>query len=147
MISGVCGGIAEYFALDATLVRLLFVVLALASGGVFAAVYIVLMLVMPEKKAPLSEEQSDEEIAQAQQVDSTALVEPAEQITSDPSEPAEPQRTKGRGDPRLLGWALLALGVYFFLRQFGYGNVIGSLWPILVIVVGVAMLWPYFRKR
>lgn len=147
MISGVCGGIAEYFALDATLVRLLFVVLALASGGGFAIVYVVLMLVIPEKKAPAVETQPDEEAALPQQADSTAPAETMEQTTGDLSEPAKPRRTRGRGDSRLLGWALLALGVYFFLRQFGLGDVIGNLWPILIIVVGVVLLWPYFRNR
>ncbi len=46
-IAGVCGGLAEYFNVDVTLIRLLFVVFALAGGpGVLA--YIVLWLVMPE---------------------------------------------------------------------------------------------------
>ena len=50
---GVCGGLAEYFDVDSTLVRLLFVVLTLA-GGPGLILYIVLGLVMPE--APEYEE-------------------------------------------------------------------------------------------
>ena len=46
MIAGVCGGVAEYFNVDPTLVRLLFVLFALA-GGPGLLVYIVLALVMP----------------------------------------------------------------------------------------------------
>ena len=46
-ISGVCGGIAEYFNVDSTLVRLGFVVIgAMAGCGIIA--YIVASLVMPE---------------------------------------------------------------------------------------------------
>ena len=48
-IGGVCSGLAEYFGVDATLVRLGFVLLVLMTaggGGVLA--YIVLWLVMPE---------------------------------------------------------------------------------------------------
>ena len=46
-ISGVCGGIAEYFNVDSTLVRLGFIIVgAMAGCGVIA--YIVASLVMPE---------------------------------------------------------------------------------------------------
>lgn len=47
-ISGVCGGIATYFKMDPTLVRLLFVLGLLLVGGTFWA-YIILMLVIPEE--------------------------------------------------------------------------------------------------
>ncbi|QPC81555.1 PspC domain-containing protein [Phototrophicus methaneseepsis] len=46
MIAGVAGGLAEYFNVDPTLVRLLFVLFALA-GGPGLLVYIVLWVVMP----------------------------------------------------------------------------------------------------
>lgn len=45
-IAGVCGGLAEYFDVDPTLVRLLFVVFALA-GGPGVLVYFVMAMVMP----------------------------------------------------------------------------------------------------
>ena len=47
-ISGVCGGIAEYFNMDPTIIRLLFVLGLLFVGGTFWA-YIILMLVIPEE--------------------------------------------------------------------------------------------------
>ena len=47
-IAGVAGGLAEYFGIDATLVRILFVLLAL-SGGPGLLLYIVLALVMPDE--------------------------------------------------------------------------------------------------
>ena len=43
---GVCGGLAEYFNIDATVVRLVAVLVALFSIGVLA--YIVAALVIPE---------------------------------------------------------------------------------------------------
>ncbi len=46
-IAGVCGGIAEYFNVDATLIRLLFV-LATLLGGPGVIIYIVLWIIMPE---------------------------------------------------------------------------------------------------
>ncbi|MBQ4634493.1 MAG: PspC domain-containing protein [Bacilli bacterium] len=47
-LCGVCGGIAEYFNLDPTIVRLLWVLLVFCAGtGVLA--YIVAALIMPDK--------------------------------------------------------------------------------------------------
>lgn len=47
-IAGVCGGIAQYINLDATLVRLLWVFLCFMGGSGIIA-YIVAMLIMPEE--------------------------------------------------------------------------------------------------
>ena len=47
-ICGVCGGIAKYFSIDATLVRLALVAFCLLGGsGVLA--YIIFALVMPDE--------------------------------------------------------------------------------------------------
>ena len=50
MIAGVAGGLADYFDIDAVLVRVAFVLIGLAGGGGVVA-YIVLMLIMPEPSA------------------------------------------------------------------------------------------------
>ena|SRR5215831_12062678 len=50
--AGVCGGIAEYFRVDATLVRLAAVVLAIISGGAAILAYVVAMILMPD--APMA---------------------------------------------------------------------------------------------
>jgi len=48
MVAGVCGGLAEYFDVDPTIIRLLAVLLALA-GGPGLVVYIVMAIVVPEE--------------------------------------------------------------------------------------------------
>lgn len=47
MLGGVCGGIAEYFNIDPTLVRLGVVALSLAAGGGLLA-YIIAAIIIPE---------------------------------------------------------------------------------------------------
>jgi len=47
MLSGVCTGIAAYFNIDVTIVRILFVVLTVLTGGLWILVYIGMMLVVP----------------------------------------------------------------------------------------------------
>lgn len=50
MIAGVCSGLAEYFDIDPTLVRLLFVLVVIAGGaGVLA--YIILWIVVPTESS------------------------------------------------------------------------------------------------
>ncbi len=48
MLAGVCGGLAEYLGMDTTLMRVLWVVATLISGGVTLIAYPVFWLVMPE---------------------------------------------------------------------------------------------------
>ncbi len=47
-IAGVCGGLGEYFGIDPTLVRLLFVLGLIFVGGTILA-YLILMIVIPEE--------------------------------------------------------------------------------------------------
>ena len=47
MIAGVCGGLAEYFNLDATLVRVLFLLLAV-FGGTGLVIYVVMWIIVPD---------------------------------------------------------------------------------------------------
>src|SRR5574341_373889 len=53
-IGGVCGGLAEYFGVDATPIRLLWVILSVLPGALFGGliVYIVAWVVIP--KAPVA---------------------------------------------------------------------------------------------
>jgi phage shock protein PspC (stress-responsive transcriptional regulator) len=52
MVGGICGGLAEYFNVDVTLIRILFVVLALA-GGSGLLLYLVMWIIVPDaSKAP-----------------------------------------------------------------------------------------------
>lgn len=48
MISGVCGGIAEYFNVDVTFVRIAFALLGFAYFSSLA-VYIVLAIIIPQE--------------------------------------------------------------------------------------------------
>lgn len=52
MVAGVCNGLASFFQLDVTLVRIGFVVLALLTKGVGILMYVVMMFVVPEANTP-----------------------------------------------------------------------------------------------
>lgn len=48
MIAGVCGGLGEYFKIDPSIVRLLWVFAAFTSAGLGVLIYVILIFVFPE---------------------------------------------------------------------------------------------------
>jgi len=48
MIAGICAGIADYFDVDPTLIRLLFVFGFFATGSVLFWAYVIMMIIVPE---------------------------------------------------------------------------------------------------
>ena len=49
-IAGVCGGLANYFDIDPTIVRILFVLIAFAGGAAVLA-YLIIWIIAPEEQA------------------------------------------------------------------------------------------------
>lgn len=48
VFGGVCGGLAEFFVIDPTLIRLIFALGTIFGFGSFLLVYIVMLVVVPE---------------------------------------------------------------------------------------------------
>ena len=49
MISGVCGGLAEYLNIDPVVVRLIFVITAIFGASIGFWVYIIMWIAVPEQ--------------------------------------------------------------------------------------------------
>ena len=47
MVAGICAGIAEYSALDVTLVRVIVAVVAVITGGIAALAYLTAWMIIP----------------------------------------------------------------------------------------------------
>lgn len=50
-IAGICGGLAEVLNVDATLLRLMLVIIAVISGGTVIVIYLIASLVIPKASA------------------------------------------------------------------------------------------------
>jgi phage shock protein PspC (stress-responsive transcriptional regulator) len=50
-IAGVCGGLAEYFNIDPTLIRLIFIFLLLPGGLPGFIPYVIMWIIVPEAPA------------------------------------------------------------------------------------------------
>ena len=48
-IAGVCGGLGEYFGIDATVLRVLFAIAAVVGFGSPILIYLVMWVVIPER--------------------------------------------------------------------------------------------------
>jgi phage shock protein C len=124
-VAGVAGGLARYFEIDPTFVRLAFVVLALLNG-IGVLFYLVLWLVIPDEQ---SRELSGEAAVRANIDDMKAQ---AQRLTGN-------LRGTGRG-PELVGIGMVAMGAIFLLHQFLPAVPAGVVWPVVIIGLGVYIL-------
>jgi phage shock protein C len=95
MLAGVCGGIADYLDVDPTLVRLVFVALALLSSGSGLVIYLILMLIVPtqpEEKRKLKQKRKlkNEDIEARQSVVRSSIAVDADEVHP-PSEVVPPE--------------------------------------------------------
>ncbi len=49
MLAGVCAGFADYFGLDVTLVRVIWAVVSVITGGAGVLAYLVAWIIMPDE--------------------------------------------------------------------------------------------------
>lgn len=122
VLGGVAGGLGEYFEIDSTLVRLIFLILFF-SGGSGVILYLVLWLIVPSK--------SGKKIA-----DEETIKENVEEIKTKASEISNDQ------GKQWLGILLLILGLVLLLRNLGFFRLfVGQLWPLILIIIGIVMLF------
>ena len=138
VIAGVCGGIAEYLAVDPTLVRVVFVVLAF-FGGIGLLAYIVLLILMPlpGRPAPFSSTppSASSNAAPGTEGDHAAATAVA---------PVDPAIHAAEAERRRMavGYLLIGLGVVFLLSNAGMFRFVQwqFLWPLVLIGIGVLFL-------
>jgi phage shock protein C len=141
VIGGVCGGIAEYLAVDATLVRVVFVITAFLTAGLGVLGYIVLLVLMPQPGQPAPFTSAPPPAA----TDTTARMEGDSALTQPTTvAPVDPAVRAAEADRRRMafGYLMIALGVAFFLSNAGAFRFVQwqFLWPLVLIGIGVLFL-------
>lgn len=58
-VGGVCAGLAEYLNVDPTIIRILWLLFIFSSFGVGLLIYLVFVIMVPEKQANINENQSE----------------------------------------------------------------------------------------
>ena len=166
MLAGVAGGLAELWDADPSLIRIIWAVLVVLTGGIALVVYIVMAIVVPEE---------DELAGQAAFVPGTPPPSPAGSAGGpesgapvsgwDASAPASgwvspydagtgrretraARRTarragRGRGTgaaPAFIGVLLVLVGVWFLVREYLPTIDFDWFWPLVLIALGVLVL-------
>jgi len=130
VLAGVCLGLGEFFDVDPTIVRIIFILLTLFGGG-GVLIYIVLWLVMPTEKhiGEISENSIKEGAFE--------MKERAERFADDM------KGIDNRGDSKsIFGLLILGAGVILLFQNFGFLHYINiwRFWPVLLVIVGLAIL-------
>ncbi len=122
MIAGVCGGLAEYFDIDTSLVRVGAVLFTLAWGSGILA-YVILWLIVPQKSLESSVVESEGE----------------QKVTVKATEPDKSERDKG---VLFVGIILTVLGALLLMNNYLSFAWLSfrRLWPLLIIFVGLIII-------
>jgi len=141
VIDGVCGGLAEYFGIDSTIVRLVFVALIFINGiGLF--LYIILAIIMP--KAEKLDQSPKEIIKENVREISERVKETGEELGTAFSKKTEQKHSNQAG---WLGFLLILLGVFFLLENLNLIRWFDNdlIWPFIIIFIGVWLLIKRWR--
>jgi phage shock protein PspC (stress-responsive transcriptional regulator) len=131
MIAGVAGGLAEYFAIDPVLIRLLFVLSVFLQGmGLLA--YIILWIVVPQKKEEPAAETAN------------TAPESGPEIPRSPDPEAEEKKRKRTS---IGAYILIALGAFFLADNLMPNFDLADYWPVALIAVGIGLLYNATRKK
>ena len=144
MIAGVCGGIAEYFEIDSTLVRLL-AILVVLIGGAGVVAYIIAWIVIPKNPDQVSDESFEEREKIKEKVKKgtkDVIKEVKEHFES------EELSYKSEKNRRILGGIIvIAVGLIFLLNGFFPWVGWNKLWPVILIAVGITIMIQAFKKK
>jgi phage shock protein C len=136
VLGGVAGGVAEYLDVDPAIVRIIWALLAVVTGGIFVVLYIVMWIVIPETPG-----------GGAPPTTPGAAATPRTPPTPGTAWTAPSPRRGSTTGPVLFGLILIGLGIYFLVRQYLPAFDADLLWPIGLVVLGVVLLVVALRRR
>lgn len=149
VIGGVAGGLADFFGMDPTIVRLIFVLLAVFGGG-GVLLYIILWIVLPERNAfntfsarttppDAPPSGSDSGIGETYEGFPGPNRDPYKE-----NEHAEKRKFEGS---LIGGMILILIGSFFLAERFIPRIHFGDFWPLLLVVVGVVLIFNNLPSR
>lgn len=143
IISGVAGGIGDYFEIDPVFIRVLFII-TIFTGGVGLLAYIVLWIIVPNEPF--------EYASKNQNQSNTGETEPGErdenwnQTDNTILDPLE--RTENKNKIRIFGGLLLILlGLIILLDNIVPGFDFTYVWSIILILIGSYIIFSSPRRR
>lgn len=131
VIAGVCGGLGQYFDVDPLIFRLIFILLTI-FGGSGILVYVILWIAVPEE---------GDRQAQSKKPIEQKIKMGANKMAKEIKEQIKDEKTwKGNRGKLTGGLILLGLGLFFLIQNFFPLWDIARLWPVILIIIGLAIL-------
>ena len=142
MLEGVCGGLAKYFDIDPTIVRII-AVLSVFVGGLGILAYIIMAIIVPLEgtKVTTPEETVRENVEEMKETASELGREIRSTFTGEEGESEEVAKARHRRR-NLFGIILIVFGVVFLLGSFNLFWWLhwGNLWPLILVAIGVLII-------
>ena len=145
MLGGVAGGLAEYFDIDSTLVRVLFIVVVFLGGGGIIA-YIILWIVVPQKpyelpKYPFNQSTSVGESSSGSESGSgTSSEESKSDSFSVANGSVAGSMTHTNNKQIWIAVILIVIGGLLLLDNIFPTFAFRHFWPVLLIAIGIGLL-------
>ena len=149
MIWGVCGGLAKYFDIDPTIVRIIAVLtIFLGSFGIWA--YIILAIVVPLEGSKTAEpkETIKENVEEMKETAGELGREIRSTLEGEEGESEEVAKVRHRRR-NLFGIILVVVGILFLLGSFDlfWWFRWSNLWPLSLVAIGVLIILSTRRRR
>ncbi len=149
IIWGVCGGLAKYFDMDPTIVRVVVVLsIFLGSFGIWA--YIILAIVVPLEgsKAAEPKDTIKENVEEMKETASELGREIQSTLKGEKGKSEEVAKMRHRRR-NILGIILIVLGVLFILGNFNlfWWFNWGNLWPLVLVAIGALIIFGTRRRK
>lgn len=142
MLAGVAGGLAEMWGADPSLVRVIWALLVVFTGGIALLVYIVMALVVPEEPLDFDRAAAAGEAA-TPEARAAALAEHEARVAA----------RRAAGGERgafpasvILGGFLIILGGFFLAREFLPSIDFDWFWPLVLVGLGVLLVVTSMRR-
>jgi len=140
MIWGVCGGLAQYFNIDPTIVRVI-AVLSIFANGLGILAYMILAIVVPLESSRATEpkdvvKENVEEIKET----ASGLGQELRTVPAKEGGAAEGVAEAHGRSRNVLGIVLVVAGIFFLLSSFDlfWWFRWSYLWPLVLVVIGFA---------
>ena len=154
MLAGVAGGLADLWGADPSLVRVIWALLVIFTGGLALLVYIVMAIVIPEEPVlpPTTEAQAFAEGAPpgaGGAFASTGDAQAARRAARDARAAARRASGADRSSfpaAAILGGFLIILGVFFLAREFLPQIDFDWFWPLVLVGLGVLLVVTAMRR-
>jgi phage shock protein PspC (stress-responsive transcriptional regulator) len=132
VIGGVASGIAHNLNTDPTLIRIIFILLAIFWGGGIL-LYLILWIALPEEDTPPFTMPGKGSSPEEGQPDEDAFA----KAQATPSYPAP---RSSQTAPLILGLILIAIGAAFLVERYIPRIDFGHLWPIILVIAGLVLI-------